>query len=126
MSNPKEILVRWGPAVIIMAAIFAFSSTPENDLPNFGGLDFLMKKAGHMLGYGLLALSYWRGLRFDKKYIWLAWLLCIAYAATDEFHQSFVAGRHPSVLDVLLFDGVGAGIALWIWPPKKITNKGAA
>lgn len=72
-----------------------------------------------MLGYGLLALSYWRGLSFDKKHIWLAWLLCIAYAATDEFHQSFVAGRHPSVVDVLLFDGIGSGIALWIWSLRR-------
>jgi len=74
-----------------------------------------------MLGYGLLALSYWRGLGFNKKRIWFAWLLSIAYAATDEFHQSFVAGRHPSPVDVLLFDGVGAGIALWIWSLR--TNK---
>jgi len=121
MSKSKEILYSWGPALLVMAAIFAFSSTPGNDLPNFGGFDFSVKKAGHMLGYGLLALSYWRGLGFNKKRIWFAWLLSIAYAATDEFHQSFVAGRHPSPVDVLLFDGVGAGIALWIWSLR--TNK---
>ena len=119
MLNSKRILYDWGPAVLVMAVIFAFSSTPGNDLPNFGGIDFSVKKAGHMLGYGLLALSYWRGLHLDKKYIWLAWLLCIAYAATDEFHQSFVTGRHPSPVDVFLFDGVGAGIALWIWSLRK-------
>lgn len=120
MSNSKQILYSWGPAILVMVAIFAFSSTPGNDLPNFGAIDFSMKKAGHMLGYGLLALSYWRGLRFDKKYIWLAWLMCIAYAVTDEFHQSFVAGRHPSAVDVFLFDGVGAGIGLWVsWVVKK-------
>ena len=121
MSKSKEILYSWGPALLVMAVIFAFSSTPGNDLPNFGGFDFSVKKAGHMLGYGLLALSYWRGLGFNKKRIWFAWLLSIAYAATDEFHQSFVAGRHPSPVDVLLFDGVGAGIALWIWSLR--TNK---
>lgn len=102
-----------------MTAIFTFSSTPGNDLPNFGAIDLSIKKAGHMLGYGLLALSYWRGLKFDKKHIWLAWLMSIAYAATDEFHQSFVAGRHPSVVDVLLFDGIGSGIALWIWSLRR-------
>jgi VanZ family protein len=31
---------------------------------------------------------------------------------TDEFHQSFVPGRHPSWVDVLGFDGGGALIAL--------------
>jgi len=119
MITFKDNFRRWFPAILVMAVIFAFSSTPGSDLPNFGVIDFLMKKAGHMLGYGLLALCYWRGLGFDKKRIWLAWFLCIAYAATDEFHQSFVAGRHPSALDVLLFDGVGAAIALWIWSRRE-------
>jgi len=119
MLNFKDNISRWFPALGIMIAIFLFSSTPGKDLPNFGVIDFSIKKAGHMLGYGLLALSYWRGLRFDKKHIWLAWLLCVAYAATDEFHQSFVAGRHPSIVDVLLFDGLGAGIALLIWSRRK-------
>ncbi len=119
MSNSREILYSWGPAILVMAVIFAFSSTPGNDLPNFGGIDFSVKKAGHMLGYGLLALSYWRGMRFDKKYIWLAWSLAVLYAMTDEFHQSFVAGRHPSPVDVFGFDGAGAGIALWIGSLRK-------
>ncbi|MBI2759466.1 MAG: VanZ family protein [Chloroflexi bacterium] len=114
MSNFRELFYRWGPAILVMAVIFFSSSKPGNDLPNFGTIDFEVKKFGHVIGYGLLALSYWRGLRFDKKYIWLAWVLAIAYALTDEFHQSFVAGRHPSMVDVFLFDGGGAMLALWI------------
>ena len=35
----------------------------------------------------------------------------VAYAASDEFHQSFTAGRHPSLVDVGI-DSVGALIAL--------------
>lgn len=119
MLNFKDNFQRWSPAVFMMAAVFSFSSTPGKDLPNFGGIDFSIKKAGHMLGYGLLALSYWRGLRFDRKYIWLAWLLCIAYAVTDEFHQSFTPGRHPSLVDVFGFDGIGAAITLWAGSRRK-------
>ncbi len=105
-----------------MAIIFAFSSTPGKDLPSFGILDFLVKKGGHMLGYGLLALAYWYGLGWNKKYVWLAGCLAVAYAATDEVHQSFVAGRHPSPVDVFLFDGGGAAIFLVIcsWIRKKL------
>ncbi len=67
-----------------------------------------------MLGYGLLALAYWYGLGFKRNRSWLAWLMAVLYAATDEFHQAFVPGRHPSPVDVLLFDGGGAAILLWI------------
>ncbi len=96
-----------------MAAIFALSSQTASDLPNFGSIDYVVKKTGHVLGYGLLGLAYWRGLNLDRQRVWYAWILAVIYAATDEFHQSFVAGRHPSIVDVLLFDGGGAALALW-------------
>jgi VanZ family protein len=97
-----------------MAAIFALSSRPSDELPRFGSVDALVKKSGHMLGYGLLALSYWRGFGWDRGRRGHAWALAVAYAATDELHQAFVPGRHPSAVDVLLFDAVGAALALWL------------
>ena len=54
-------------------------------------------------------------LKYNKKQYWLAWLIAVLYAATDEYHQSFVAGRGPSVIDVFVFDGLGALIALWLY-----------
>ena len=108
----KKVLLRWLPAALIMAVIFGFSSTPSTKLPNFGLLDLVVKKGGHMLGYGLLALAYWYGLRFEKRRGWLALLFAVLYAISDEFHQSFVPGRHPGWVDVLVFDGGGATIAL--------------
>jgi len=118
----KKKFLPWLPAVLMMAVIFGFSSTPSIELPNFGLWDVLVKKGGHMLGYGLLALAYWAGLRFEKRRGWLALLLAVFYAITDEFHQFFVPGRHPSVVDVLVFDGGGAAIALglvYLWRAKK-------
>jgi VanZ family protein len=67
-----------------------------------------------MLGYGLLALSYWNGFAWDRKKRLTAWILAILFAMTDEFHQSFVAGRNPSVWDVAVFDNLGALVSLWI------------
>jgi VanZ family protein len=101
-------LKRWWPSIVMMALIFAFSARPSDDLPDFGLWDTLVKKSGHVLGYGLLALSYWRALFFRRERGWLAWLLTVLYALSDEFHQSFVAGRHASLLDVFLFDNLGA------------------
>lgn len=74
-----------------------------------------MKKGGHALGYGLLALAYWRGLGLERGKKWFAWGLAICYAITDEIHQMFVPGRHPSMLDVLLFDNLGAILGLILW-----------
>ena len=67
-----------------------------------------------MLGYGLLALSYWHAFGWTGRRRWLAWALAILYACTDEFHQSFVWGRHPSIWDVLVFDNLGALISIWL------------
>jgi len=96
----------------MMALIFGFSSIPSEEMPSFGELDFSIKKFGHAFGYALLALSYQRGL--GGKRPWLAWLMAVAYAATDEFHQSYVSGRSPSPWDVLLFDNLGALAGLWV------------
>jgi VanZ family protein len=52
-------------------------------------------------------LSYLRGLKGNNKIVssrWLyaAWRMATLYSTTDEFHQSFVTGRHPAATDVLI------------------------
>ena len=62
----------------------------------------------------MLALSYWHAFRWEGKKRRLAWLLAVLYAVTDEIHQTFTPGRHPSIWDVVIFDNLGAMIALWM------------
>jgi VanZ family protein len=107
--------LRWLPSILVMAAIFIFSSTPSQELPNFGFWDTLVKKGGHVLGYGMLALSFWFAFGWDRRTVRLAFVLAALYAVTDEFHQSFVPGRHPSWLDALVIDNAGAALALLIF-----------
>ncbi len=109
---PWKSVLRWLPAFVMMAILFLASNTPARSIPTFGVADVFVKKGGHMLGYALLASAYWAGLKFKKDRIWLAFLLAILYALTDEFHQTFIQGRHPSLVDVFGFDGGGAAIAL--------------
>jgi VanZ family protein len=98
-----------------MGMIFFLSSQPSENLPNFNLLDRAVKKGGHMIGFGLLAVSYLHALGTERKRYWLAWTFAILYAMTDEIHQSFVPGRGPSIWDVVIYDNLGALIALgWV------------
>jgi VanZ family protein len=97
-----------------MLIIFFFSSQPSSNLPDFNWLDRIVKKGGHMVGYGLLAVAYWRVFDLKGERRWLVWLLCMLYAVSDEWHQSKVPGRHPSAWDIMIFDNFGALISLWL------------
>jgi VanZ family protein len=78
------------------------------------------RKCAHVMEYTVLALLLWRALRSvptlctKTLVVFLAVLLgCALFAATDEFHQTFVKSRTPSVRDVLL-DVAGALLGLLI------------
>ena len=94
-------LKRWGPTLVIMGLIFAASSIPADRMPKVENYDTLVKKGGHMLGYALLGLSL---IRVQGRLNWKSCLLtlagCTLYALSDEFHQSFVPGRNPTLVDV--------------------------
>lgn len=82
-------------------------------------LGLVVRKMGHFLEYALLGLTLMLHIRQVGKRItvpqpWLwSWAVGTLYAASDEFHQGFVAGRGPSVTDVMLDSfGVIAGTAL--------------
>ena len=74
-----------------------------------------VRKLGHMTEYCVLAITlcvplYAYGVRGIWLYL-LAGLICAGFAATDEYHQSSVAGRGPSVRDVCI-DTFGAMIGI--------------
>jgi VanZ family protein len=116
----RRAILRWAPAVVMMALIFIASSTPSKDIPHYGIWDTLVKKGGHFTVYALLAAAYLRGLkRVQPRTIALALLMAVSYAVTDEFHQSFTSGRHPSPLDVGI-DTLGALAGLVVyWVARK-------
>jgi VanZ family protein len=70
-------------------------------------------KTAHFLLYAVLAVFVFRGFRtlhqrhMSKHYIIWAVLFCLVYAATDEWHQSFVENRVPDIWDWAA-DAVGA------------------
>ncbi len=73
------------------------------------------RKSVHFVNYFVLGLLLYRAVRgphqgWSRRWAILALLLASGYACSDEFHQSFEAGRGPSALDALL-DTTGAAAA---------------
>ncbi|NCB92732.1 MAG: VanZ family protein [Clostridia bacterium] len=70
-----------------------------------------VRKLAHMTEYCVLAVSLCIPLyAYGVRGIWLlllAGFICVGFAATDEYHQSHVANRGPSVRDVCI-DSIGA------------------
>jgi len=116
LSKMGKKLGHWLLVLLWMGLIFYLSAQP--DLPHHpaGMVDLIIKKAGHMVQYGILAGLVWlawpRGGKGGLRHVFLyAFVLSGLYAISDEVHQFFVPGRNGRLLDVG-FDLVGAALAL--------------
>ena len=102
----------WAPVVVQMALIFGASSLsdPAPLMPS-GVTD----KMGHFIGYAILSVLLLRAFAGGhlRGVTWRTAALAVAaatlYGVSDEFHQRFVPGRTPDVLDVLA-DATGASV----------------
>jgi len=114
LRGSGQSLVAWLPAIAWAGLIFVFSAQPNLRFVPDAGLDFLVRKAGHMGIFGILALLLWRAIAGTTAWRrpW-AWALAFAvlYAVTDELHQGGVTGRHAAAVDVGI-DATGALIAV--------------
>jgi VanZ family protein len=107
-------LAAWLPAIAIAVLIFTLSAQPNLAVTD-GAADLLLRKLAHMTVFGLLAAACVRGLTFHgitvRAALAGAATLALAYAISDEFHQTFVTGRSGSPIDVAI-DLVGIVVAL--------------
>lgn len=102
----------WLPPLLLMGAIFFLSDQPSLD-SGLGAIDLVGRKLIHFAEYALLCFLWWRALvtvMSPVRAALLAFLLASGYAATDEYHQTFVEGRHGSPLDWAI-DSAGAAVA---------------
>jgi VanZ family protein len=106
-------LARWLAAIGWMALIFVLSAQSQLPSPNDPLLNFLLRKLAHFTVYAVLAFLFWRALPRSGGLCAWSWLLAVLYAISDEYHQSFVALRHPEARDVVI-DACGAATALLI------------
>jgi len=102
----------WLPPFLVMAAIFALSAQPDLS-SGLGLIDVIGRKIIHAAEYALLCVVWWRFLRElmpARRAALAAFCLSLAYAVSDEYHQSFVEGRRGTPIDVGV-DALGAGLA---------------
>ena len=92
-----------------MGVIFALSAQPDLN-SGLGGWDTLLRKLGHMTEYGLLCWLWLRALGRPATAAGIA----LAYAASDEWHQSFVEGRVGTPVDWQI-DAAGVAVAIALW-----------
>lgn len=87
---------------------FIFFLSDQQILPglSISLYDFIFKKSAHMFVYAVLYVLLFRaykitnGNKITGKHYLFPILISLVYALVDEFHQSTVPGRHPTIRDV--------------------------
>ncbi|MCU1307386.1 MAG: hypothetical protein JWN45_2081 [Acidobacteriaceae bacterium] len=128
-----EIVFYWGPALVWLGAIAAFSTEKFSAThtgsvlihilnvlhlhltgAQFEFLHFLVRKSAHFIAYATLSGLFfraWRGSSHSDGWRWrwmlLALAVCLLTSSADEIHQLFTPGRTGVAKDVLL-DMIGA------------------
>lgn len=104
-------LSRWLPVAAWAALIFALSSVQSLD-SGLGVWDEVLRKLGHVTEYAVFGALLVHAVRRPLP----AFVLGVAYAASDELHQRFVPGRTGAPLDVAIdAGGVLVGIVTYLW-----------
>ncbi len=102
------LLISW------MGMIFYLSSQPDLKSGFESQIDFILRKAAHIMEYGILAFLAWHaasggGAGKNSGYLFAAVVFSFLFSVSDEYHQTFVAGRVGSAQDVLI-DNIGVAI----------------
>jgi len=137
--NFKRLLKNWLPVFIWLGVIFLASTDlmsaehtsrfivpflrwlkPDISPEALASIHFIVRKCAHLGEYAVLALLLLRAAIFMtnlKRSLAIlfvsVWVACLFVAATDEFHQTFVASRGASARDIMIDSG-GAILGLLI------------
>lgn len=135
----KSFLKYWLPVLLWIGLIFLGSTdlmsaehtsriigpilhwfNPDVSAETVARVQLFVRKIAHLSEYAVLAILIWRAFRRGSSWqmkmsilFVLALFGCAIFAASDEFHQSFVATRTASPIDILI-DICGALIGLTI------------
>ena len=117
----------WLPPILWMLVIFLMSSRSRVSVTQGFLTDYIIFKSLHIIEYALLNVLLFRAFYFENHNIStsLKWsiLFSIAYAFSDEFHQTGIPTRNGTTVDVFI-DSIGiVGVSLIIKYKFLIKNK---
>lgn len=138
--SKQGVFIRYWLPVLVWAAIIFWGSTdamsdrrtsrligpilrwlvPGISDENVDWIQLGIRKAGHLVAFGVLAILSCRALRGGRVKGWSwreagwAFLATVLYAISDELHQATVPSRFASAGDVLL-DTCGAALGLALY-----------
>ena len=145
IRDRHHVLKAW-IALILWLIVIAIESTTYLSSQNTGrflypllhfifGIDYagfepyhaFLRKTGHVFGYGLLSILFFRawreslpstsGARWTMRWASIAILGTAIVASLDEWHQSYLPTRTGTLHDVILDScaGIAAQLAVFLW-----------
>lgn len=112
---------RWLPPVLWAAFMLILTSLPGDAVPDVGDVPAGTDKLVHVILYAVLGWLTARAIshpRYPVRSFAILVLALALFAALDEWHQSFIPGREPHVVDWVadmtgVFIGAGLGARRW-------------
>lgn len=141
MNSRVIRVISWLVVIIWMLVIFHFSSEVKGDSNNTSlgvtemvvnmiekmmpsiqidvdNFNHIVRKLAHFSIYLVLGILVMNAMRLSGmvgvRFVYVALLICVVYAVSDEIHQMFVPGRGPQFRDVLI-DSSGAVVGIGIY-----------
>lgn len=118
----------WLPVLVWMYFIFFLSSISAGNIPDLP-IPFFHKLV-HCVEYSVLGILLMRAFTYGKpkvklfKFSILAWTIAAIFSLTDEWHQTFIAGRAGKFEDAC-FDMICAAIGMVLYLTYRFRKAGA-
>jgi VanZ family protein len=146
MTFNRNVVKYWLPVIFWMGFVFWMSTetfSSQNTFSpvetvlrflfpkiSFQGMDLihaLIRKSGHVIEYFIMGLLLFRAFRSNSIVLWkwrwsfFAVIGVALWAASDEFHQSFIPTRTASAMDVAIdtAGGVLSQVVSVLWHHKR-------
>lgn len=129
------LVLIWMTLIFIMSSFNATESSNQSNfivnilsnilnINNIKLLSLIIRKLAHFTEYFILGTLVYNAINNYNKKKYVAIIICILYAISDEIHQIYVPGRSCQILDILI-DSIGSinGIYITILINKYISKR---
>ncbi|MVO98445.1 VanZ family protein [Paenibacillus sp. N10] len=118
---PEEVIVKWVPQVE-----FTYDGGLVTWREPYDFVEFFIRKGAHMAEFGILVFLFIRMFLARRlpylRTVLLASALSVLYAASDEWHQSFVPNRTGHAIDVAV-DTLGILLVVTVYSAVRFLRR---